>query len=239
MVGRDLAREVTTREPVVFEADEGTSGPRIIALDTGIKRSIIRNFTSRGATLELYPCTTPAAGAARPRSRRLLPRATAPATRRRSTTSSTPSGRSSARSPCSASASATSCSRAPSAWRPTSCPFGHRGANHPVKDLRTGRIAITSQNHGFAVSGEVGGRIESDARRRRADAREPLRRHRRGPRLLDVPAGTVQYHPEAGPGPQRRARPVRRVHRPFEGARCRCPAATTSEASSSSAPGRS
>ena len=59
--------------------------------------------------------------------------------------------RSSARSPCSASASATSCSAAPSAWRRTSCPFGHRGANHPVKDLTTGRIEITRQNHGFAV----------------------------------------------------------------------------------------
>ena len=34
-------------------------------------------------------------------------------------------------------------------------PFGHRGANHPVKDLRTGRIAITSQNHGFAVRGRA------------------------------------------------------------------------------------
>ena len=57
MVGRDLAREVTTPEPRVFE---GYGGPRIVALDTGIKHSIIRNFTSRGATLELYPCTTSA-----------------------------------------------------------------------------------------------------------------------------------------------------------------------------------
>jgi carbamoyl-phosphate synthase small subunit len=57
MVGRDLAREVTTAAPVRYE---GSGGPRIVALDTGIKRSIIRNFTSRGATLEIYPCTTPA-----------------------------------------------------------------------------------------------------------------------------------------------------------------------------------
>jgi hypothetical protein len=57
MVGRDLAREVTVREPEVHGDGDG---PRIIALDTGIKRSIIRNFTSRGAVLELYPCTTPA-----------------------------------------------------------------------------------------------------------------------------------------------------------------------------------
>ena len=69
-------------------------------------------------------------------------------------------------------------------------PFGHRGANHPVKDLRTGRIAITSQNHGFAVRrrGRRADRVR--ARRRRAHAREPLRRHGRG-------------HP-----PARRARPA-------------------------------
>src|SRR6185503_13313271 len=52
MVGRDLAREVTVREP---ETHGEGDGPRIVALDTGIKRSIIRNFTSRGAVLELYP----------------------------------------------------------------------------------------------------------------------------------------------------------------------------------------
>ena len=57
MVGRDLAREVTISEPRVYD---GEGGPRIVALDTGIKRSIIRNFTSRGATLEIHPCTTPA-----------------------------------------------------------------------------------------------------------------------------------------------------------------------------------
>ena len=58
MVGRDLAREVTIAAPRVY-AGEG-DGPRIVALDTGIKRSIIRNFTSRGATLEILPCTSTA-----------------------------------------------------------------------------------------------------------------------------------------------------------------------------------
>ena len=60
-------------------------------------------------------------------------------------------------------------------------PFGHRGANHPVKDLRTGRIAITSQNHGFAVARRARRtRLRVRLRRGRADAREPLRRHGRG-----------------------------------------------------------
>jgi carbamoyl-phosphate synthase small subunit len=89
-------------------------------------------------------------------------------------------------------------------------PFGHRGSNHPVKDLTTGAIEITSQNHGFAVVGPGGQHaIDSD---------EPVRwdtdfgtaelthinlydRTVEGLQLRDVIGATVQYHPEAGPGP--------------------------------------
>ena len=81
-------------------------------------------------------------------------------------------------------------------------PFGHRGANHPVKDLRTGRIAITSQNHGFAVTGERGAqRLESDFGAAELTHVNLYDGTIEGIRLLDVPAGCVQYHPEAGPGP--------------------------------------
>ncbi len=90
-------------------------------------------------------------------------------------------------------------------------PFGHRGSNHPVKDLETGVIEITSQNHGFAVVGPDGeGTIEKD---------EPVRwqtshgeavlshinlydRTVEGLRLPEAKAMTVQHHPEAGPGPR-------------------------------------
>ena len=90
-------------------------------------------------------------------------------------------------------------------------PFGHRGANHPVKDLETGKIEITAQNHGFAVVGPGGehtrrrrraGALGDRLRRRRAVAPEPLRPHGRGPRpAATCPGACVQYHPEAGPGP--------------------------------------
>jgi carbamoyl-phosphate synthase small subunit len=102
-------------------------------------------------------------------------------------------------------------------------PFGHRGANQPVRDTRTGRVEVTSHNHGFAV--------DPDGWRRRAGEAGgmggPPSEHRdRGPRVvetafggaelthwnlndgtleglrcLDVPAMSVQYHPEAAPGP--------------------------------------
>ncbi len=80
-------------------------------------------------------------------------------------------------------------------------PFGHRGANHPVKDLRTERIAITSQNHGFAVRGEPGARLQSDFGEAELTHVNLYDGTVEGLRLLDVPAGCVQYHPEAGPGP--------------------------------------
>ena len=83
-------------------------------------------------------------------------------------------------------------------------PFGHRGANHPVKDLRTGRIAITSQNHGFAVAGAIADapvRLDTDLGAAELTHFNLYDGTVEGIRLLDVPAGCVQYHPEAGPGP--------------------------------------
>ena len=119
-------------------------------------------------------------------------------------------------------------------------PFGHRGANHPVKDLRTGRIAITSQNHGFAVDAARPGAAacESDFGAAELTHVNLYDGTVEGIRLLDVPAGCVQYHPEAGPGPARLARPVRRVHRRCSSAAA-CLGATTSTRSSSSARARS
>ena len=74
----------------------------------------------------------------------------------------------------------------------TKLPFGHRGANHPVLDRRTGRVLVTSQNHGFAVVPTEGseethvslydGTVE-------------------GFDFAELRAASVQFHPEAGPGP--------------------------------------
>ena len=75
--------------------------------------------------------------------------------------------------------------------------FGHRGANHPVKNLATGRVEITSQNHGFAVD------IESLNNTRLEMTHQALNdRSCEGVRHLDYPCFAVQYHPEANAGPQ-------------------------------------
>lgn len=74
-------------------------------------------------------------------------------------------------------------------------PFGHHGGNHPVRRLDTGVIEITSQNHNYAVDdGSVGRSVEITHRNLNDGVVEGLR-------CLDVPAFSVQYHPEAGPGP--------------------------------------
>ena len=96
--------------------------------------------------------------------------------------------------------------------------FGHRGVNQPVRDLETGRVEITSHNHGFAVDpsawgvsaaatwdgtdGSAGPPVVDTARGRVALTHWNLNdRTLEGLRCLDVPALSVQYHPEAAPGP--------------------------------------
>jgi carbamoyl-phosphate synthase small subunit len=72
---------------------------------------------------------------------------------------------------------------------------GHRGANQPVKDLTTGRVEITSQNHGFAVDERS---LPSNVRVTHVSLFDGSNE---GLAATDRPAFSVQYHPEANPGP--------------------------------------
>ncbi len=82
-------------------------------------------------------------------------------------------------------------------------PFGHRGINQPVVDRATGRVEITSHNHGFAVAAPLDGPFESPAGFGRVEVSHVNLNDGvvEGLNALDIPAFSVQYHPEAAAGP--------------------------------------
>jgi carbamoyl-phosphate synthase small subunit len=206
MAGQDLARLVTSERP---SRHGGGDGPLISVIDTGIKASMVRELVARGARVTLHPCTSSAD--------ELL--ADDPDAVFLSNGPGDPAALS----------YVVDTVRAIVGVKPVwgiclghqllcravgletfKLPFGHHGANHPVRDLQTGRVEITSQNHGFAALGPGGSRtIDSDDpvvwdTDFGAAALSHVNLYDRtveGLELLDVPGGTVQYHPEAGPGP--------------------------------------
>jgi carbamoyl-phosphate synthase small subunit len=206
MAGQDLARVVSPSE--VSRHGDG-AGPRIAVLDTGIKASMVRELVGRGARVSLHPCAST--------SEELL--------------AEDPDAVFLANGPGDPAAldyiveTVRELVGVKPVWgiclghqllcravglETFKLPFGHRGANHPVRDLQSGRVEITSQNHGFAALGPGGARtIDTDAPVRwetdfGAASLSHVNLYDRtveGLELLDVPGGTVQYHPEAGPGP--------------------------------------
>jgi carbamoyl-phosphate synthase small subunit len=82
-------------------------------------------------------------------------------------------------------------------------PFGHRGINQPVVDVSTGRVEVTSHNHGFAVDAPIGEVVDSPAGFGRVQVSHVNLNDNvvEGLSALDIPAFSVQYHPEAAAGP--------------------------------------
>ncbi len=204
MVGKDLAKEVTVSQPYqwtegVWQLGAGFRQPEsryhVVVYDFGIKTNILRMLADRGCRLTVVPAQTPAAEAL----------------------AHNPDGIFFSNGP----GDPEPCDYAITALRQVldsrkpffgiclghqllglalggktrKMPFGHHGANHPVQDLDSGRVMITSQNHGFEVDADT---LPANAR---VTHRSLFDGSLQGIELTDRPAFTFQGHPEASPGP--------------------------------------
>ena len=204
MEGRDLAREVTCREPYSWdqpsfrfrgEAPPPPADLHVVAYDYGIKRNILRRLRDIGARVTVVPADFPAARAL----------ALAPDGVFLSNGPGDPAAVTyaieiardlvAARKPLFGICLGHQILALALGGKTYKLKFGHRGANQPVLDVETGRVEITSQNHGFAVDVEsLGGR----ARLTHVNLND---RTVEGLALEGRPIFGVQYHPEASPGP--------------------------------------
>lgn len=200
MTGADLYGAVTTREPYVVAA-EGETRFRVAALDLGIKANTPRMLAERGIETHVLPASTTIEQVVE-----LAPDGFF--------LSNGPGDPATADDPVALTRQvlerkiplfgicfgnqilARALGRGTYKLR-----YGHRGINIPVVEHATGRVAITSQNHGFAVEGEAGERFTTPFGAARITHTCPNDGCVEGLELVDAPAFSVQYHPEAAAGP--------------------------------------
>ena len=207
MAGLDLAREVSVAEPYAWSETEWQLGRgygtladadarhHVVAYDFGVKRNILRMLASRGCRVTVVPAQTPAAEVLKLKPDGIF-------------LSNGPGDPE----PCDYAIAAT---RAlidrglptfgiclghqilalASGAKTFKMKFGHHGANHPVKDLDSGRVSITSQNHGFAVDEKT---LPANLRPTHVSLFDGTLQ---GLVRTDKPAFCFQGHPEASPGP--------------------------------------
>ena len=203
MEGLDLASRVSTREPYSWGNPHATR--HIVAYDYGIKRNILRLFDAHGCRVTVVPATTPpeAVLARRPDGVFLSNGPGDPA----AVHYAPPAIRTIAGAgiPMFGICLGHQLIGLTYGGETAKMSFGHHGGNHPVRELATGIVTITSQNHGFAVQGSVEGipgapQLAVTHLNLNDGTIEGLR-HR------ELPIFAVQYHPEAAPGPHD-ARPL-------------------------------
>jgi carbamoyl-phosphate synthase small subunit len=205
MSGLDLARVVSSTEPQAWTEAEWTLGKgygeppqarfHVVAYDFGVKRNILRMLASRGCRVTVVPAQTPASAVLELKPDGIF-------------LSNGPGDPE----PCDYAIAATrelvergiptfgiclghQILALASGARTFKMKFGHHGANHPVKDLDTGRVSITSQNHGFAVDEKT---LPAYLRPTHVSLFDGTLQ---GLARTDKPAFCFQGHPEASPGP--------------------------------------
>ena len=203
MEGLDLATVVSANKPYTW--GPATARHHIVAFDYGIKRNILRLFEERGCRTTVVPSRTPVADvlALKPDGVFLSNGPGDPAAVHYALGAIQAIAKAGV--PIFGICLGHQLIGLAFGARTRKLPYGHRGGNHPVKDLATGRVLITSQNHGFAVAGGADGipgapDLEVTHLNLNDGTIEGLR-HR------TLPVFAVQYHPEAAPGPHD-ARPL-------------------------------
>jgi carbamoyl-phosphate synthase small subunit len=205
LVGRDLVSEVSVAEPHGW--DQGTwdlargytAAPeprfRVVAFDSGIKQNILRQLSSLGCGVTVVPARTPAEAVLEMRPHGVF-------------LSNGPGDPEAVpylvesvrglvgRTPIFGICLGNQILGLALGGRTYKLKFGHHGANHPVRDLATGRVEITAQNHGFSVDPASVAKLGLDETHVNLnDGTSEGMRHR------ELPVFSVQYHPEASPGP--------------------------------------
>lgn len=217
MAGQDLASSVTTREPYRLDA-EGDAQGLVVAIDLGLKREILRNLTGRGFEVVVVPAATDAETILGMSPSGVFvsngPGDPEPLT---ATTKSLRDllGQRPLFGIC-LGHQVLGLAVGASTFK---LPFGHHGGNHPVRRLDDNLVYITTQNHGFAVDlwslsdddqpdrGELVGRnllpevVETPFGRLRPSHQNLNDGTLEGMVLEEIPAFSVQYHPEGAPGP--------------------------------------
>ena len=197
LVGRDLVAAVTCAEPYAYSTE---GAYHVVAIDCGIKTNILRLLAARGCRVTVVPASTPAAdilalgpdglflsnGPGDPDGPVYLIQAV------RELIGALPVFGICLGQQITALAAGGECYK---------LKFGHHGGNHPVKDLDTGAVAITSQNHGFCVRLDS---LPDDYRLTQVNLNDDTVE---GIEHRELPVYAIQYHPEAAPGPHD-ARPL-------------------------------
>ncbi len=197
MVGRNLAGEVTCRDAYDWPEEPAGDGRSVVVFvyDFGVKRSILRGLAVAGCRVRVVPALTDAAEvlAARPDG---VVFSNGPGDPEPVETGIRAAREIIGKVPVFGICLGHQIMGLALGGRTCKLKFGHHGSNHPVKDLATGRIEITAQNHGFCVDAES---LEGhDAKITHVNLNDHTVE---GLALPGAKAFSVQFHPEAGPGP--------------------------------------